>query len=73
MSEIPMIPVESSNVEKIGYEESTQTLRVRFLNGSEYDYKNVPIMEFEQLKNAQSVGSYLNRNIKGNYAYERVG
>lgn len=73
MSEIPMISVESSNVEKIGYEESTQILRVKFLNGSVYDYKNVPIMEFEQLKNAQSIGSYLNRNIKGNYPYEKVG
>lgn len=73
MPEISMILVESSNVEKIGYEESTQTLRVGFLNGSVYDYKNVPIMEFEQLKNAQSVGSYLNRNIKGNYPYDKVG
>ncbi|GBD95936.1 hypothetical protein BMS3Abin06_00816 [bacterium BMS3Abin06] len=73
MSAIAMIPVVSSNVESIGYEEGTQTLRVKFLNGSVYDYKNVPIMEFEQLKNAQSVGSYLNRNIKGNYTYEKVG
>lgn len=73
MADIVMIPVVSSNVESIGYDGSTQTLRVRFLNGSTYDYKNVSVMEFEQLKNAQSVGSYLNRNIKGNYAYERVG
>ncbi len=73
MADIVMIPVVSSNVESIGYDESTQTLRVRFLTGTTYDYKNVLSMEFEQLKNAQSVGSYLNRNIKGNYAYERVG
>ncbi len=73
MAEIVMIAVVSSNVESIGYDEGTQTLRVRFLNGSEYDYKNVPVMEFEQLKNAQSVGSYMNRNIKGSYAYEKVG
>jgi hypothetical protein len=73
MANIVMIPVVSSNVESIGYDEETQTLRVRFLNGSEYDYKNVPIIEFEQLKNAQSIGSYLNRNIKGNYAYGKVG
>ena len=73
MSDILMIHVESSNVESIGFNESTQTLRVKFLSGSIYDYKNVPVMEFEQLKNAQSIGSYLNRNIKGNYAYEKVG
>jgi hypothetical protein len=73
MAEIVMIPVTSSNVESIGYDGSTQTLRVKFLGGSTYDYKNVSSVEFEQLKTAQSVGSYLNRSIKGNYAYERVG
>ncbi len=73
MADIEMHPVVSSNVESVGYHESTQTLRVKFLNGTTYDYKNVSIVEFEQLKNSPSVGSYLNRNIKGNYAYERVG
>lgn len=70
--EMVMIPVVSSNVQGIGFSDRTQTLRIWFLNGSVYDYKNVPIMEFEQLRNAQSVGSYLNRNIKGNYSYEKI-
>lgn len=73
MEEFEMIPVSSSNVESIGYNESSQTLRIRFLNGAIYDYKNVPVFEFEQLKVAPSVGSYLHRNIKGAYAYERIG
>ena len=73
MGDIVMNDVVSSNVESIGYDESTQTLRVRFLSGTTYDYKNVSTMEFAQLKNAQSIGSYLNRNIKGTYADERVG
>lgn len=72
MSEIEMIPIISSNVESIGYDEGTQTLRIKFLTGTIYEYKNVPIMEFEQLKNATSVGSYLNRNIARNYPYEKV-
>ena len=73
MSEIEMIPVVSSNVESIGYDEDTQILKIKFLSGAIYEYKNVPIMEFEQLKNASSVGSYLYRNIKNNYPYEKVG
>ena len=73
MCEIEMIPVVSSNVESIGYKEETQILRVKFLNGASYEYKNVPLMEFEQLNNASSVGSYLNRNIIHNYPYEKVG
>jgi len=73
MAEIEMAPVDSSNIESIGYDESTQTLRVKFLSGGIYEYKNVPIMEFEQLINASSVGACLNRNIKNNYPYEKVG
>ncbi len=73
MAEFNMIPVASSNIESIGYDEETQILRVRFLNGAMYEYKNLPIMEYEQLKNAPSVGSYFNRNIARNYPYEKVG
>lgn len=73
MSEIEKIPVSSSNVESIGYDESIQTLRIWFLNGTIYDYFNVPLIEFEGLKNSPSIGSYLARSIKGNYPYEKVG
>ena len=73
MNEIEMIPVVSSSVESIGYSEEIQILKVKFLRGGVYEYKNVPLMEFEQLKNASSVGSYLSRNIARNYSYEKVG
>jgi len=73
MNEIEMIPVVSSSVESIGYCEEIQILKVKFLKGGVYEYKNVPLMEFEQLHNASSIGSYLNRNIVNNYPYERVG
>lgn len=65
--------VSSSNVEAVGYDESTQTVRVWFLNGSVYDYSNVNILEYEALRDAPSVGSYLHRNFKGQYPYEKVG
>ncbi|MBU2492388.1 MAG: KTSC domain-containing protein [Bacteroidetes bacterium] len=65
--------VSSSNVEAIGYDENTQTLRVWFLNGTVYDYNGVGTMEFEGLRNAPSIGSYLHNNIKGQYPYEKVG
>jgi len=74
MMDVQMIPIiGSSNVDSIGYDEATQILRVRFLKGGLYEYRNVPPMEFEQLRNAISVGSYLSRNIKGNYPYNRIG
>jgi hypothetical protein len=70
---IEMVAVNSSNVDAIGYDEANQLLYVRFLNNTWYTYKGVPIGEFEGLKNAPSVGSYLHRNIKNLYPYERIG
>ena len=70
---VEMIPVTSSNVQAIGYEESTETLRVEFNNGSIYEYKNVPGVVFNELTQAGSVGAYLNRNIRYNYPYEKIG
>jgi len=72
MCEDKMIEVSSSNVQSVGYDESTETVCVRFLNGSLYIYKGVPHHEFEGLKNAPSVGSYLHRNFKNVYPYERI-
>ncbi len=67
-----MTPVSSSNVSEIGYNEENQEVYVRFLNGSIYVYKGVPQFEFDGLLNAPSVGSYLHRNYKNVYPYERV-
>lgn len=67
-----MFPVSSSNVAEVGYDENTQTMYVRFLNQSMYIYKGVPLNEFENLLNAPSVGSYLHRNFKNVYPYERI-
>lgn len=72
MSTPNMIPVESSNVESLGYDEDSETVYVRYLKGTLYIYKGVPKWEFENLRNAPSVGSYLHRNYKNVYPYERV-
>jgi len=68
-----MLPVSSSNIESVGYDEQNQEVYINFLNGSIYKYKGVPPNEFENLRTASSVGSYLNRNYKNIYPYERVG
>lgn len=72
MDNINMVPVSSSNVESVGYDEENQILYVKFLSGSLYSYKNVNKVEYEALLNAPSVGSYLHRNIKNVYPYERI-
>lgn len=67
-----MKPVSSSNIEALGYDKENQTVYVRFLNGTLYVYKGVSEHEFEGLFNAPSIGSYLHRNFKNVYPYERV-
>lgn len=69
---VEMIQVSSSNILAVGYEVENQIVHVQFLNGSIYIYKGVPQHEFEGLLNAPSVGSYLHRNYKNIYAYERI-
>ncbi len=68
-----MHSVSSSNVSAVGYDADSQTVYVQFLDGSLYAYKGVTEHEFENLRTASSVGSYLNRNYKNIYPYERVG
>lgn len=67
-----MIAVQSSNIESVGYDELDQEVYVKFLNGSVYVYRGVPLHDFEGLRDAPSVGSYLHRNFKNVYAYERI-
>ncbi|MBL8802499.1 MAG: KTSC domain-containing protein [Planctomycetes bacterium] len=72
MSMPDMKPVNSSNIAAVGYDAANQAVYVQFLNGSTYAYKGVPEHEFENLRTASSVGSYLNRNFKNVYPYERA-
>lgn len=72
MSLPEMKQVSSSNLESIGYDEQNQEVYVRFLNGSIYVYKGVSEHEFQNLIEAPSCGSYLNRNFKNVYPYERI-
>ena len=65
--------VTSSSISEVGYDTRSNTLAVRFQNGSEYHYFGVPASEFHALRSAPSVGTYLNTRIKpSGYAYTKV-
>lgn len=66
-------PVTSSNVAAIDYSDDTETLMVKFLDGSVYHYFHVPKSHYRGLLNAGSVGGYLARHIKGAYRYQKIG
>lgn len=71
MAEPKMVMVSSSNVEAVGYDPNSRELWVRFINGGTYVYSEVDERTHEELMNAPSIGSYLNREIKGNFAYRK--
>lgn len=65
-----MIPVSSSNLSSVGYENGT--LYVRFHNGSLYSYSGVPEFIYHGLMSAPSHGSYLASHVKNVYPYRCI-
>lgn len=69
MPYIPTEPVESSNLERVGYDRKTSTLRIVFGGNRTYDYPMVPESEYKKLLAAESLGKFFNTRIKPMYAY----
>ena len=63
------IDVESSHLETIQY---TDKLYVKFLNGTVYEYDNVPEDLAFEMTQASSKGRYFWRNIRGRYPYRKI-
>jgi hypothetical protein len=57
--------VQSSNIESIGYDGKSNTLGVKFKGGSEYHYHGISPGQYQDLRNAQSIGAHLHTHIKG--------
>lgn len=72
MNNCQMIPVQSSSIYEVGYEEDTQLLYIRFHGNKTYSYNGVSAMEFDMLLGAPSVGVYFNRNIRNIYPCTKV-
>lgn len=64
--------VDSSSIDRIGYDGNEHELWVRFTSGDTYVYSDVPPAVNAAFMRADSKGSYLNREIKPNYDYRRV-
>jgi hypothetical protein len=64
--------LKSSNIKNLEYNEDVQTLTVEFQNGYKYAYAKVPKFIFISLISAESLGRYLNQNIRGNYSCVRL-
>ena len=68
---VEMIPVSSSNVQSIGFDKESETLYVKFPNGT-YAYQGVDEGTYQAFLGAGSKGQFLDRNIKGQFPYSRA-
>jgi hypothetical protein len=64
--------VDSSMLATVGYDAKTKTLEVEFNHGGVYQYFDVSKKVYEELINAESVGSYFYHNIRDDYDYNRL-
>ncbi|MEV5962379.1 KTSC domain-containing protein [Kribbella sp. NPDC051952] len=63
-------PVNSSSVRSIGW--SDGTLELEYVNGSVYQYFEVPQPTYAALLAAPSIGAYINKHIKPYYEFREV-
>jgi hypothetical protein len=67
---VPLVKVESSNIEYIGYYKDT--LYIIFIKSGAYAYYNVPLSQYTGIVEAESKGQYLHRFIKGKFEYKKI-
>ncbi len=68
-----MLPVDSSGVDAVGYDEQGRELYVRFHdNPTIYAYEGVPLEEYQSLLASDSIGGYVNTQIKPRYTFRRI-
>jgi hypothetical protein len=65
----------SSQIEKVKYNEENKTLSIAFKSKSGelwYEYYVVPKDVFDGIFTAESAGKYINTNVKGKYEFKRI-
>ena len=66
-----LIKVESSNIAKVGYDQSKKILAIQFESGKTYNYADVPANVVLDFLFADSLGKYFNTQIKEKYAVKQ--
>ena len=65
-------PVQSSNLNSVGYDSDTKTLEIEFHDGGIYQYFEVPSDIHEGLMSAPSKGKFHHEFIKNVYRYQKI-
>lgn len=67
---IAMSPVKSGQISEIGHD--GDTLSVKFKSGGTYHYHGISAAEFDKLRHAESLGSYLHKHIKPKFKFTKL-
>jgi len=66
------VPVSSSNIASIGYDDDQMILEVEFLSGSLYRYECVSENIFNEFLASNSKGSFFHNYIRDQYPYYKI-
>lgn len=69
---IDLIPVDSSRINAIGYDEDSQTMVIEFQRGGKYAYTNVDKQLHSNFMKHPSKGKYFESSIKDNPNLETI-
>lgn len=62
----------SSVIDHFNYDPGSAILRVTFVSGLVYEYKDVPKGIYDKMKTSISKGKFLNKNIKGKFLFDKI-
>jgi hypothetical protein len=62
----------SRSIAAAGYSAGRRVMRIRYIEGREYDYMNVPPAVYEDFLEADSKGQFVNWRIKPHYPYKEA-
>ena len=63
----------STVISTMEYDPETKTLKIAYVSGQTYVYRDVPETVFKELKASRVKGRYLRFFVKDKYAFEKVG
>lgn len=64
---VDLVPVKSSALTHVGYDDEKSQLHAVFPGGATYIYNDVPREVYDGLHKAESVGKYFSANIRSTY------
>lgn len=68
---VEMVPVESSTIKQVGYNQQESKMIVMFNSGTRYEYLDITEEEYKSILTDQSIGSKL-RKVIGSKEYNKI-